>query len=439
MRSHLPAYDQKLKLAEQYKASGNLEGALTEFKELEQFVNKLKYYGALNFMTIDFNRTFLDVSEGAAELRYRNAEGFFAGQNYERAISEYKAALGLKSPFKDCLDKTAESFYRIGSGEEGRSAFRRAAETYLKACEIVPNYKDSRPKAVAIYAALGDHFFGSKYYRRAYEDYFRAASLDPQRADLPAKLAKAKELATVRIAFVRFENATGINLAGMALGDVIMENIKSKVQSRASQFISTLDRDELDALAREQRISTGQFNNDMSAPLKIEGVDYMLFGKLNQVRETRPGRNVETLRSTYEYSYEVPYTDTKGRQRSETKYADAPMAFDLIKDGFTVNIGGSFKSVAVKTGAVTLTETIAEQGGDSIAYATNVRLSTRHGLGDVTIDNDVKTLLEARTELADLGTTVNKMIESISDTIANALVSMLDAVSVASDPGSLKY
>ena len=435
----LPAYDQKLKLAEQYRSSGNLEGALREYKELEQFVGKIKQYNALNFMTIDFNKTFSEVSEGAAESRYSSAEGYFGGGNYEKAILEYRAALGLKSPYKDCLDKTAESYYRIGMAEEGRGAFRSSAETYLKACVAVPNYKDSRQKAVTIYSALGDYFFGGGQYRKSFEDYSLARAVDSQYSNLAAKLAKAKNLATIRIAFVRFDNATGRNIAGMALGDVIMESVKSKVQSRASQFIRTLDRDELYALAQEQRVSTGQFNDEMSEPVKMEGVDYMLFGKLNQVRDVRPGRTAETLRSTYEYSYEVPYTDSKGRQRTQTKYADAPMAFDLVKDNFTVTLGGSFKAVAVKTGAIAFNKNISEEGGDSIAFATNVRMSTRHSLESVILDSDVKTLLEARTDLADIGIIVNKMIESISDALANGLLTTLDRASFASDPGTLKY
>jgi tetratricopeptide (TPR) repeat protein len=123
----LPAYDQKLKLAEGYRTSGNLEGALREYRELEQFVGRLRRYNAVDFVTIDFAKTFAEVSEGAAETRYRSAEGYFAGQNYDRAIEEYKAVLGLKSPYKDSLEKISESHYRVASACEGASSYRNAA------------------------------------------------------------------------------------------------------------------------------------------------------------------------------------------------------------------------------------------------------------------------------------------------------------------------
>lgn len=136
----------------------------------------------------------------------------------------------------------------------------------------------------------------------------------------------------------------------MALGDVIMESIKSKMQAKASQFIKALDREELYALAQEQRISEGQINDEMGAPIKIEGVDFLLFGKLNQVRDVRSGPTVDRLSAIYQYSYEVPYTDSKGKQRTKTQWSEALMTFDFIKDSFTLYLGGTVKAIAVKQG-----------------------------------------------------------------------------------------
>ena len=431
------AYEQKLSLAEQYKSGGNLESALKEFRELESFVNRLRQYISLNFATIDFRATLSNVSEGAAELRYQSAEGFFNARNHQRAIDEYRAALGLKTPYKDCLDKIAESYHRMGTESESGSSFRRAAECYLKACEIRPDYKDSRQKAVAIYYALGEYFLDAGYYRTAYEDFSRAQATNPGYADVGAKLAFAKDLATVRIAFVRFDNITGTNFAGMALADMIMDGIKGRVQSAGSQFISTIDRDELSSLAREQRVAEGQLNENLSSPLKLKGVDYLVFGKLNQVRDVRPGRTVERGTATYEYSVEVPYTNSKGEQKTRTEYRDAPMAFDIVRDGFNLVLGGSVKAIAVKSGAVILNEPVSQEAGDKIVFATNVRM--RHPIDSVTLSQDVVTLLEARQQLADVGTVANQMITAIAEAASGALLSALDRPASAPDPAMLKY
>ncbi|HPW18386.1 MAG TPA: hypothetical protein PLP83_08400 [Candidatus Aminicenantes bacterium] len=431
------AYEQKLGLAEQYRANGNLEGAIAQFRELEAFTSRLRAYVPLNFVTIDFRSTMADVSESAAELRYQSAEGYFDSRNYSKAIVEYKAALNLKTPYKDCLDKIAESNYCMGAESESGSSFRRAADLYLESCTARPNYKDARQKAAAIYYALGSYFLDAGYYRKAYEDLSKAQAIEAEFSDVRKKAAVAKEMATVRVAFVRFDNITGVNIAGMALADVIMDGVKSRVSANGSQFIRTIDRDELSTVAREQRISEGQLNESLSSPLKLEGVDYLVFGKLNQVRHSRPGRTFENASATYEFSFEVPYTDSKGRQKTRTEYRQAPMYFDIVRDGYTLHIGGSVKVIAVKTGRVVLEEPIVQEAGDKVVFATNVRM--RHPIDSVILDNDVVTLLQARQTLADEVSVTNTMIADISNSVASKVLSAIDRPTGTTDPGTLKY
>jgi tetratricopeptide (TPR) repeat protein len=433
------AYDQKLKLAKEYQDSNNLEGALREFKELEQLVGNLRKYNAVNFVTIDFNNTFSVVSEGAAESRYKNAEGFFVGQNYDRAIEEYRAALNLKSPYKDSVEKISESYYRIGAANESSGAYRKAAEIYLKSCETVPNYKDATKKAVAIYYALGNYFFDAGHFRSAALDYSHAQTIDPNYLELPKKIAQANEHAKIRVAFVRFDNTTGNNIAGIAIGDVILENLKSAFQAGASQFVDTFDRDELQAIALEQRISAGQLTYDMAQPTKLAGVDYLIFGKLNQVRELRTGPKVERMNGQYEYRYFVPYTNKNGKQDTRTEYATGNMTFDLFTDGYKINLAGAIKAIEAKSGTILINEPFLEEGGDEIIYADNFR--AQHDLNSdlVELDKETVDLIKGRRVLQDSGEVANRLLSSIANRAANALIATLDKVSVIPDPTNLKY
>ena len=435
----LPAYDQKLKLAEQYRNSGNLEGALREFQDLEQFVDNLRQYNAVNFMTIDFRNTLASVGESAAELRYQSAEGLFTGQNYPRAIEEYRAALALKTPYKDCQEKVSESCYRIAGGAEAANAYRRAAESYLQACAMTPGYKDAKVKAATIYKALGDHFFAAGEYRKAYDDYVLASGADPSFPDLAAKLAQSKDSATIRIAFVGIDNPTGNSIAGLALGDVILESIRSKVQSRASQFIASLDRDELMTIARDQKISEGLFDYETSAPIKVRGVNYFIVGKLNQVRHTHAGLSRDRANCQYEYRYFVPYTDKNGKQKTRTEYVTETATFDLFRDSVKITLGGAVKAIEAKSGVTAINHQIMEDGGDQIQYAENIRLAAPRNLDQVTFNRETEALINARRELVDVGEIVNKMINSIADTVANKILVSLDRASQVSDPASLKY
>jgi len=435
----LPAYDQKLKLAENYRNSGNLEGALREFNELRQFVDKLRIYNAVNFMTIDFTNTVSAVSEGAAETRYKNAENYFAGQSYDRAIEEFKAALVLKSPYKDSFEKISESYYRIATGHENSGAYRKAAEVYMQSCRTMPNYKDAKAKAVLIYYSLGNYFLNAGHYRKAYEDLSFASAIDPRFSDLPAKLGQAKDLGTIRVAFVRFDNTTGQNVAGMDLGDIILENIKSKTQAGASQFVRTVDRDELLTIAREQRIAEGQFDFEMNKPLKISGVDYLIMGKLNQVRSLHQGPRVERVAGTFDFWREVPYTTKDGKQKTRSELSTANMTYDLFTDRISLNLGGAIKVIETKTGVIAITHPIAENGGDEIAYADNFRPPQVLSREGVELDEQVVKLIEGRRELVDIGEIANRMIAAIADAMANAILAALDKATYVSDPATLKY
>ncbi len=434
-----PAYDQKLKLAEQYQTGGNLEGALREYKELEQFVETLRRYNAANFMTIDFRNTLSSVGESAAELRYQNAEGLFSGRNFPRAIEEYRAALKLKSPYRDSYDKISESCYRMAADSEASNAYRRAAETYLQACETTPAYKDSMKKAAAIYKALGDHFSGIGEHRKAYEDYVKASRADSNYPDLASKMAQAKELATRRIAFVRIDNPTGNSIAGLALGDVIIEGIRSRVQSQASPFLATVDRAELMSIAQEQRLAERAFDFEASVPLKVKGIHYYVIGKLNQVRENRAGLTREKATCQYEFRYFVPYTDKNGKQDTRTEYRTETGTLDIFRDSVKLALGGAIRIIEANSGTTIINHQIQETGGDDVLYGDNLRFAGPRPLDQVTVDKETDQLMTSRKELADVGTLVDRMIDSIVTSVSNEILAGLDRVPYVSDPTTLKY
>ncbi len=434
-----PAYEQKLKLAEEYRTGGNLEGALREFKELEQFVEVVRRYGAANFVTIDFRATLSSVGESAAELRYQGAESLFSGGNYSRAIEEYRAAIKFKSPYKDSLEKISESCYRMAGDSEASKAFRMAAETYLRACDATPAYKDSKKKAAAIFKALADHFYSIGEYRKAVEDYQKAWVADPDIPDLSTKTEQAKDLATIRIAFVRIENPTGNSIAGLALDDVIMEGIRSNVQSRASQFLVNLDRGELLTIAQEQRLTEGAFGFEANTPIKVKGINYYVVGKLNQVREIHAGLSHEPATYQYEFRYFVPYTNKKGEQDTRTEYRTETGTFDLFRDSEKVALGGAIRVIEAKSGVTVVSHQIQESAGDEILYGENFRFAGPRPVDQVSFDKETESLMNARKELTDVGTLVDRMIRSIVESVANEILAKLDSVPFLPDPPSLKY
>ena len=433
------AYEQKLKMAEGFQEQGNLEEALAEYKALSTYITQLRQYNLLNFVPVDIDKAISTVSSGAAEKHYVQAEALFKQRAYQNAIGEYRAALALVISYKDCKEKIAESFYSLAADLEKKNSYRAAAKNFENADAEVRSYKDATQKAAVLYYALGSYFLSQGQYRKAFEDLTQAKLLSPQYRDVNNKLETAREKSAVKIAFVRFDNPTGKDIAGMALGDFIFETIKSNVQSKASQFLRLLDREELLVLAREQRINEGLLSDESTVPMKLEGVNYLIFGKLNQVRDVRPGLSETQAKDYYEYYYEVPYVDNKGRQRTRQESSKAEMYFSLFKDKLSLTLSGVIKVIEVKTGRLIINHQISEEAGDEIEYADKFRAVHDLNANNIALPEPIKKLRRARRELKDDGVLAKEMIGSIARTMADKILSNLDVTPYVNDPAILKF
>lgn len=428
------AYEQKLKIAKGYIDQKNLEDALTEYKQLSRFIDRLKTYNALDFVPIDVDKVIKEVSVDVAEKYYIMAESLFSKAQYEEAIREYESALNFTRSYKDANEKIAESFYNIALNCEQAKHYRLSAENYQKSLQRVRGYKDATQRATTLYYSLGSYFLSTGQCRKAYEDLSQAKGIIPQYKDIDNKLAAAKDGATTKIAFVRFENTTEKDLAGMSLGDFISETIKTKVQSGASQFIQMLDREQLLVLAQEQRISEGILSSESTVSIKLEGVHYFIFGKINQVREVYYGLSKTPTSAEYEYSYGVPYTDEKGKQKTRTERAKATMHYSLCKNKLSVTIGGSIRVVEAKTGKVVINHQILEERNDEIIYADEFRAPHNLTANNVSFSDNIKKVTVARRELKDVDILAKDIIDSISSATASKILSFLDVTPSVSDP-----
>ena len=237
------AYDQKLLIAKGHRDQGNLPRSLAEYKELASFLQRLDRYKALTFVPINVEQAIQEVSNGAAEERYVAAESAFKSATYEEAIRQYREAMTFVKGYRDSGNRIAEAQYRLATGLEETGRYRSAAELYVESTKQVSGYRDAAQRAAGIYNQLGSYFLAAQHCRNAFDDLSQGVRLGTPNPEIDQKLAAAKECSTTRLAFVNFENATGTNFGGMALGDVIFELMKTKVQAGASQFIRLLDRE----------------------------------------------------------------------------------------------------------------------------------------------------------------------------------------------------
>jgi tetratricopeptide (TPR) repeat protein len=431
-----PAYEQKLALAKGYQSQNNLESALAEYVELQGFVLDLKRFNALSFVVVDLDGTIGMLNMTLAEKHYQQAEQYNLSREFLNAIQEYQKALQYMPGYKDCALKISGSYYALAIQQEQNRNFRSAAQTYLKSCAFVPNYRDATLKAASIYNALGRYFFKQGQCRNAYQDLLTAKSIQATLKDIDQNILLAKECATQKIAFIPFDNTTGHDIVGMDLGDMITEKTKTILQTKASPFIKIIEYDEIAILFKKYRISMDSLNDN---PIGIKGVNYLVLGRLNQVFVDHAGLRKTRMSGTYDYSYEVPYIDSKGNKQIRLEWAQERMTYNFYEDRISLIIGGSVKTIETKTGLNVMNPQIYVEGLDQIAFVDDVR--ARHDLNadNVRLDEHFKGLLKARTELTNSRIIVSGMIDSIAMKTADTILAALDIMPVVSDPSALQY
>jgi len=427
------AYEQKLAMAENFEKSSDFESALKHYRELSTFIDKLSSYNCLNFPAINTKQKIEEMQSSASEKYYREAESLFASENYNSAIPKYTEALKHNKPYKDCTEKIAESYYRIASKLENQNSFRDAAKNYMNANTTVEGYKDAASKATNLYYSLGEYFLSKELCRNAWNDFNEASKINPGFKDVSEKMSKADACAVTKIAFVRFDNPTGRNIAGMSMGDFIFDDIKSQLQKKASRFIRILDRDELETIFSEQKLGISGITDEYATFKRLKGVHYLIFGKLSQVNSVHQSPKEENMKTTGTRYYDCIKTDRKGKQYNSTCSTEIPVNFTKISDKISVSLSGSIKVVGVATGEQLIFHNISANRSDSIEYA-----NITSDVSSVEIPSFLKDLVNARKELKDEDSLAKEMVFGIASEMVRKILDKIDRAQAVTDPVEMK-
>ncbi len=432
------AYQQKLNLAQNQVDQGSHETAIQEFTQLQLFLNQLRTHNALSFSTINVGEAIGNARQATAEKYYVLGEEAYANSNYLLAVQEFGRAQSFVSGYKEVSIRLASSHYKLGNGMEKSGAYRDAIKQYAKANEIISGYEDATQRIGSIYYHLGDYFLMNGQCRLSVADLGQSMEWGHAASDLPNKLNDARECGTTRIAFVEFENRTGRDLVGMDLGDVIFEEIKTKTQQGASDFIRMMDREQLNMLLREQDINEGMLRQGSRLPNTLEGVDYLVFGKINQVHVEQPELKTSVRQDEYEYKVERPYTDDKGKQKIKTEWIKQPLAYRFNEQSITINLSGSVSVVDAHTGESVINYQIDERAFDEIGYVKDYQ--ARHDINDTKltrISDDLRAYNKARKELRDMNSLVKEKIDVIAAAMTDKILATLDQPTQYPDPTTL--
>lgn len=433
-RTARQSYDQKLEMATTYEKSSDFESALPQYQDLSQFIEKITSYNCLSFAPINAKQKVAEMKAGASEQFYKEGEKLFLQSDFVNAIRNYQDALRHNNPYKDCKEKIAESHYQIATKAESLKNFRDAANSFVSANEAVSGYKDASEKAVAIYYSLGISFLNQKMCRNAYDDLSKAGKLNDNFKDLTTKLAEAEACSVAKIAFMRFDNPTGRDISGMSIGDFIFDEIKTKLQNKASKFVRTMDRNELQGVLGEQKLGLAGVTDDYTTFKQLKGVDYLIFGQLTQVKMDSPPEKVERMKTPATQSYSCFKTDKKGRRYESSCDREINLTYERHTAKLNVALAGSIKAVSVSSGEQLIMQSISSKRSDDVTYV-NINSDIN---SDTEIPEEIEGMANARRDLKDPDSLIKEIISEISDDMVQKILAKIDQTKTVADPTGLK-
>lgn len=436
------AYAEKLERAVSDENDGNFPGALTEYRELKELLDRIGNYEEVDFPVVNVKKKIDEMENASAEESYREAETQLTAREWEAAILAYKTATSFKRGYKDTEEKIALAFYSWADDEVLSHAYRAGAEHYVEATKSGGvGYKDAQAKSGVIYHALGRYFVKSDRCRQAVRDLRRAGSLlgpESIATDLPA----AETCAVTPVAILPLENPTGQTVAGMALGDTIADATAAKVQANASEFVRLMERDALDAVLAEQGLSASGLAGGAS---KVKGVRYLVLGKLTQVRLVRDTPKATKVTFETREGYDCQKTNKEGKSYTSTCYRDVTLSYADHKATISLDVVGSLRVVDVLTGEQLASPAVQATAKDAIHYGDNfkdaagnpVAISAKGRTGGIDVDSSYIKLSEARTSLKDEGELANEVVEAIAGQASDATLGVVDVEKKAIDPTTL--
>ncbi len=432
------AYEEKLGLATRQEGTGNYAGALSEYRELDQYLGRLKKFDALSFSTVDTRSKIAEMESSAAEERYVTAEALLGKSDYLGAIDAYRAAQTFKQAYKDTDEKIASAYYGLADKELTGKQYRKAAEHFAECLTTGgQGYRDAAKRGGSIYLALGTHFLESDRCRQAVRDLRIASNL--LGATVSERLASAEECAVTPVAVMPFENPTGVNPAGMALGDTVADQVLSAVKAKASEFVHIVDRTALEQILSEQGLTGG-------SPKGLRGVRYLVTGKLTQVfvEEPKMTQSVQTAEGRQRFA--CTKTNNKGESYQSECLQDVLVKYVDHQGSSSVKLVASVKLIDVKTGEQLAAPTVTAEVGDRIHYADTFKGPAGEDIvpvpynraGGMEVKSDaVLALTDAPRELKPVSTLATGAVDKLAFDLAAAVVTQVDKEQPASDPSTL--
>lgn len=299
------ALDANLARAEQLKEStATFEGdqTVTDFAEL------IRIYTVMT----DIQELLASIPNAAFKPSKRKDQGF----TYEPVDYSNELA-STKEKFEESKKEAAAMHYAKGrelENSETKSELRQSAKHFRWANDYSPDYRDATDR---------------------YED--------------------VKVIATTRMGVNKFDMSASSEYGdvGARLTEQLLNNLSSR--ARQLEFFEVMDREQLDEVIREQKLSlSGLMDESTTAEIgELKGVDVILIGNITESIVDRQ----ESGPDEQSYTKEVvlrkeKYTDEDGKEKTRDIKGDVTATAKIYSKSAEATVGCTYKVIDVQTGEV---------------------------------------------------------------------------------------
>ncbi|MEM7110692.1 MAG: CsgG/HfaB family protein [Bacteroidota bacterium] len=233
-------------------------------------------------------------------------------------------------------------------------------------------FEESKKEAAVMHYAKGRELENSEIkseLKRAAKHFRWANQYSPDYRDATERYNNVKVVATTRMGINKFDMTISSNYGdvGAILSEHLLNNLAS--QARSLEFFEVIDRDKLDEVIREQKLSlSGLMDESTTAEIgELKGVDVILVGNVTESLVDRQ----QAGPSEREYTKEVvlrkeKYIDEDGKEKTREIKGDVTAIADIYSKSAEATVGCTYKVIDVQTGQVL--ESGSTLGSDKWAF-----------------------------------------------------------------------
>lgn len=371
-----------------------------------------------------------------------------AMDEHKKAVDAYQEAtayrekverLGIKLEAPDYFEKDYEetkaihlnNLYIQGNDLMADKRFDEATVIFKEIARLEPNYKDVRElKNVSRNEPLymeASSLFDARNYRMAYYKFDEVYRNDPAYKDAAILRTECLDLGKYPVAIMPFDNSTRMHGVEKRVHAFVI----TELASVNDPFLRIVERDNMDAILNEQRLSLSGIIDQTTASRvgNLLGANVIITGNVLSY-STKPGQLRASDKKGFE-GYQVKlHNKETDKHYYETRYK--PVTYKEYYNRNEVNVSFQYKGISLETGEVLFSRIVERAMHSEVYYATYPGEATHlypagsNGVLTANRDkNQLMALLRASRELKTVDQISNEAFAAVSKELSGDIINLL--------------